>query len=99
MIRRKGIAGFVGNSVYWIKGFFKPSYSVTSITVDPPNLTIGFMSIIQEVGKGALSTITSDGSGVLSTIEQSSGFLSIIQSKGKGVSSAITETGQGVESA
>jgi len=98
MIRRKGIAGFVGNSIHWIRGVFSPYYSVTSTTVDHPDLTVGFMSIIQSTGAGVLSSIGSDVVGVLSTIEQSNGFLSIIQSKGKGVYSAITETGQGVDS-
>ena len=97
MIRRKGIAGFVGNSIHWIKGVFKPSYSVTSITVDPPTLTIGLMSIINITGLGALSTITG-GQGVLSTITATSGFSSIIQTSGKGVLSQITQTGQGVTS-
>jgi len=95
---RSGLAGFAGNSKRLIKGVFSYVYTVTSVSIEPPNLTVGFMSIIQETGKGALSIITSDGVGVLSEIEQSNGLLSIIQSNGKGVSSAITETGQGVDS-
>ena len=97
-MRRKGIAGFVGGSIYWIKGFFKTSHSVTSVSADQPSQTIGFISIIQSTGKGVLSSMSSDGAGILSAIEQSNGFLSIIQSNGKGVSSAIEETGKGVDS-
>jgi len=95
---REGKAGFVGGSKRLIKGVFSYVYTVTSVSIEPPNLTVGFMSIVQEAGKGALSTITADGVGVLSTIEQSSGLLSIIQESGKGVSSAIDEDGQGVDS-
>ena len=55
-------------------------------------------SIIQEYGAGALSAITNNGIGVLSSTEESKGLASIIQSRGKGVTSTIDETGQSVES-
>jgi len=88
MIRwRSGVAGFVGRSKRIIKGVFQAYYSVTSVTVDPPNLTEGFVSIIISAGQGALSPITANGQGLLSTITATSGFSSIMQSKGQGVTS------------
>lgn len=60
--------------------------------------TFGIRSIIQEHGRGVLSTISSDGNGSLSTITNSLGMTSIIQEAGKGVSSAITSSGQSADS-
>ncbi len=97
MIRwRSGLAGFVGGSKRIVKGVFQAYYSVTSVTIEPPNLTVGLASIINSTGLGALSTITGNGQGLLSTITATSGFSSIMQSNGQGVTSTIIETGQGV---
>jgi len=98
MIRRKGIAGFVGNSLHWIKGVFSPSYSVNSADVVLEKIGIGVWSRIDTRGQSALSTITSSGVGVLSTITPSQGMYSFIDSRGQSTASEIDENGQGVNS-
>jgi len=98
MIKRRGLGGFVGNSLTRIKGLFRTAYSITSVTVDAPNLTEGLVSIIISAGQGVSSPITANGQGLLSTITATSGFSSIMQTNGQGVTSKIIETGQGVTS-
>jgi hypothetical protein len=68
-------------------------YPVT-ITLDK---TFGVLSIIQAIGKGAQSAITSNGQGNLSILTASRGYLSIIQTRGLGVSSPINNS-KGVDS-
>ncbi len=96
MIRRKGIGGFVGNSLHWIKGVFKPSYSKTSAFVLPPTRSDGFASIIVPDVPAVLSRISLAGQSYLSTINASIGLSCIIHNTSKGVLSNINETGQGV---
>jgi len=98
MIRRKGLAGFVGNSYYWIKGFFVPSYSVTSVAPVAPDKTFGIFSKISTAGVSILTSITSDGSGVLSSINNSQGVASKMSSQGDSMFSTINSDGQSVES-
>jgi len=84
MIRRTGIGGFVGNSLRYIKGFFQPSYSVTSVSVDAPDSTYGLRSTINgTLGLYSKITVTQGVSGVIEGTQ--------------GVSSAITST-KGVRS-
>jgi len=96
MIRRKGISGFVGNSIKWIKGVFSPSYSITSINIEPPNRSHGEASIITSSGLSVVGKISLTGQSYLSTINDTFGLSCIIQSAGKSVNSNITNTGQGV---
>ncbi len=96
MIRFGG--GIVKRSTHWIKGFFSPSHTKTSITIDPPSIARGLSSIIGLNGKGSLSAISSNGAGITSTIYKSIGISSIIQTTGIGILSEITEQGTGVTS-
>ncbi len=93
---RSGLAGFAGASKKLIKGFFSPSYSLSSVTVDPPDRADGFFSIVTPVGLGVLSKINLTGQSYLSTINASIGLSCIIHDTSKGVLSNVNETGQGV---
>jgi len=98
MIRRKGKAGFVGNSIYWIKGFFFPSYSITSVTLDPPDSSLGLLSLIDDSDLGLISLITANGQGVLSSVAATAGYSSPMDGDVQSALCAIFESGQGVES-
>lgn len=95
---RTGLGGFRGAAKRFIKGVFQYRYTATTESAVAPNATFGLFSIIQSRGLGVLCTISSDGLGVSSSIDESEGLLSIIQSRGKGVTSTITEDGKGVNS-
>jgi hypothetical protein len=96
IIWRDGKAGFVGAAKRFIKGFFSPVYSKTSVAVIPPDKTFGVLSIIQDRGLGVNSLMTVS-LGVSSGMDSSNGLLSVIQSRGLGVSSSINNS-QGVDS-
>jgi len=63
-----------------------------------PDAYHSLLSIIQEYGAGALSSITSAGLSKSCLIDPSEGITSIMQSRGRGVSSSIDSTGKSVES-
>lgn len=92
---RNGLAGFVGASKHFIKGFFSPVHSVPAAVVATEDSTFGVFGLIQERGKGVTGTIT-ESLGVTGTITDTFGQYGMIQERGKGVTGTIDEDGQGV---
>ena len=90
-----GVAIDDGDKYHLLGLYSGISLSIPVVAIDAYH---SIRSIIQEYSAGALSTITNNGVGMLSSIEESKGLASIIQLRGKGVTSTIDETGQSVES-
>jgi len=94
MIKRRGLGGFVGNSLTRIKGLFRTAYSLTSVTVLPPDITDGIVSTMTQDGFGVTSQITG-GDGVLS-IMADDGIISTMDTSINIILSAMTPDGDGI---
>ena len=94
---REGKAGFVGNSKRLIKGFFNYAYTVTTANIDIPEIVDGIISSMTSDGHGTTGVITSDGGGIVSTVENS-GIISPLDSYGGYALSTIETDGDGITS-
>jgi len=94
---REGKAGFVGSSKRLIKGVFSYVYTATSAFVLIPDIINGILSPMTSDGFGTTGVITSDGDGVLSTMENS-GIISIMTDYGDYALSTIDTDGGGINS-
>ena len=97
-MRRSGLGGFVGGSIHWIKGFFKPEYSLTSAAVLAPDVVVAGRSTIITEGLNGLSTILATGIAGFSTITSSTVGLSFISDAGINGESTISSEGIAGES-
>jgi len=92
---RSGKAGFVGSSKRLIKGVFEFIYTAPTDLVVIQDIVDGILSKISPNGFGVTSTISMDGDGILSTM-QNSGIISTMAADGFGVTSAMTSNGDGI---
>lgn len=92
---REGKAGFVGGSKRLIKGFFNYAYTVTTAFVIAPDIVDGIVSSMTEDGFGTTGQITSDGSGIVSTMSNN-GIISTMSDYGDYALSIINTDGDGI---
>lgn len=88
-ITRIGVLGSPGRAYL---GFVAKAETVLA------DISFGIFSKISTAGTSILTSMTSDGSGVLSSIDDTQGIFSKMNSKGKSVFSTINSGGQSVES-